>query len=393
MNNDDDDDGDGGAADVTYVDRVQRNDRIFSNLLETGTLRQVRAFITINNRYAPITFMGDLEVYRAHREAYDEDLFFRIIFSLERYRPEFVQGVLETFFTYRPFIEDARVLITVFTRMFAHSRLEFYVILASYINARTWRSIYRESLAMLDEASGDFRELGTIGLFTCLNMADFHFTYDEQILMTRGIRDEFDIENFDQHVDSTQFIIYAYSFRTRQRRSDNRAMMVRDEKIGMADGEPITETYIGDLEVDSFDHLGSLLNFDALKYSRRQLIALSGDEDDDEYYDDEDDDADDDDNDDANDDNAKTMNRKIRKQPEPDKQKRSQMFLAMFAAARKRLCRKELFEQVLAMANINLPVYLQKDLGMLTINCLRNGVITEWEMMQEIGRASCRERV
>jgi hypothetical protein len=185
--------------------------------------------------------------------------------------------------------------------------------------------------------SGEYDELT---LLACLKFARYLFTEQEQQAILTWIDNQFDLEQASYLPE--RFAAYVVNF--------DAAYLISDEEILVADGKD----FEGD-RLDGWEQINSITRIDFLGYNERYLkraerlelhstpILLAG-------------------------------------------------FQKRFIQARKRLCARELFEQLLAVSGLELPVFLNLDLMRLTIDCVGTGVLSDFEAMQIIGRVARSQR-
>jgi len=318
-------------------------------VFQSRDIALVRQFVT-GGEYFATTFLDSPKLDIGSFDSSSFDLFAKIVL-LQVHEGEFNSAEAQQFLldAFDVFVQDGRIfrdhvaMWQMFAHMLIYGRVGFLTAIASYINAPTWRNIYNYAMQHYSvRIGGEYDELV---LVMCLKFAPYLFTPAEQRAIINWINGQFVMDDVDY---AERFAAYVLHFNAAN------PSEIEKENILVADGKEFDVEEFLDME---WDRRTSIVDIDPRAYNKRFLKEMTK----------------------AN--NAfheKTiLIAGLRK---------------LFKQARKRFCARELFEQMLAVIGLNLPVFLNYDLTRLTIDCVGTGVLSQFEAMQIIGRVAVAQR-
>lgn len=322
----------------------EAEDEEFVELLSSGDINRVRDEVLVSGRYHT-PFLANLDRLQ-RRNDLDRDFFLRVVLAFEEntwtmQQVEFLFAIFDVFVEDGRLFKNPRKLLAIFYNMFWHNDLLFYVIVASYVSKQTWRLIYEETMA-LHERPG-FEEIFVVGLYSCLKMGNYFFTFNEGVHMAVLIRTTFMQEYTIRNTN--RFIVFV--------RDVNLLGEAMREEIGVAAGEEVIDQRVDSVDTTNWDQVLSIVDMNAFEYNQRQFREeLSAD-------------------------------------PEIN------TFIVVqlqrrFDEAKKRLdrpqCVDEFIDYMLGMVSLNLPVYLYYEISLFALECVRNGTLSQFNAMQIVSR-------
>lgn len=306
----------------------------------------------INNYYVSLTHIKDLNKLRRrydpeflHSDEFESDIFVRTIngFLWDELDAKKLFKLFDIFVENGEVFKNFRIMMSVFTTMFAKSELSFYIIVASYIDKKTWRNIYEESRELL-RAYPDYEEIAIIGLYSCVKLVPFFFTQREVLWMEDKVLTTFG--TLENPAFPERHIFYG-------RKLDVNGQ-IDGERIQVQNGRESLES--GDIAPEYWDTIWLLADVNPFEFSERQI------------------------------DNGPTHT-------ERDNASLDFIYKEMmrrFEEAKKRLLRRkcvdEVIEYMLGVIPLGLPVYINYEIAYFTLDCVREGIVTQFHVMRIVQR-------
>lgn len=330
--------------------KVDLKPRYFDEIFARGDLEEIRAYLA-SDLYARESFLGKNELYINEPSlAFDHDLFLHFAMPLVRdtVDPEFIIAGLDLFMRQANITTSPQKLLRIFTRLFARNDLLMYAVIASYISHRgTWRAMFDIAKALVDDDS----ETTAVGLFTCWKFGGVYFTSSEKNFMERRIRNLFDVNNIDEEIGRSQFIVYLTKTGT--------PTEPPEQDIAVADSHPMLDDYIAGFHPSEYDQVLSLADMNPFVFIERELEL--GD-----------------------------SEREFDPPETKEERERRHHFVELLTKRHRRaakiLCRRELISQMLAMSSIDISMYLNYEIAAFSIDCVRDNVLTQYDAMRVIER-------
>lgn len=331
---------------------LESDDEDFFAVATEMPLEEIRESISIRGRrdYHYRNQLGNLNRLR-RQDDLDRDFFLRIIFEVSKDYIEDASRLLKIFDFFvedGEIFSDARSLISIFTNMFIHNDFLFYIIIASLIHRVTWRAIHDVAMSLYRRP--DYEEILVVGLFSCLKLAPDVFTADEKTRMREIITQTFNVQQIPPMLptNTERFIVYV--------RNTNAEGEIVDEEIGVADGDEITSAFVARVDTQRWNEVLSIVEMDPFEYNERQFSGemTCGSEE-----------------------RVAFLEREMRARFERAKR---------ILETKRRRCTREFTEFMLGMGPLDLPVYLNYEIAFFTLDCIRDGIITQFHAMQIVQR-------